>query len=228
MSTAPVRRLGFSLIELLVVCAIIGIIVGFTIGPANTMMRGSQLTQGSQLLNDQIALARQLALTRNHAMEVRFYKYADPETPGEDPKEPTTWKYRAFQVLEILENGAAIPLNKVQILPTTVVMNPGRLSSLLDETVRGQAKKPGANDPEIPRLSAKQVNKADSYVYQSFRFRQDGSTDLPSAGDAQWYVTLHGSNERLSEETINPPPNFFTVQVDPVSGATRSFRPTAG
>ena len=114
-------------------------------------------------------------------------------------------------------------MNKVQNLPTTVMINAGRLSSLLDETIRGTAKRPTANDPEIPRLSAKQVNKAESYVYQSFRFRPDGSTDLPSAGENQWYLTLHGVNERIANETTKPPPNFFTVQVDPVSGATRSF-----
>lgn len=222
------RQPGFSLIELLVVCAIIGIIVGFTIPAATTLMRGSQLTQGSQLLSDQFALARQIALSRNHPVEMRFYKYADPETPGEDTKEPSTWRYRAFQSFETLENGAIIPLNKVQMLPNAVVMSSGRLSTLLDETVRGTAKKPAENDPEIPRIPSKKVSKTESYVYQSFRFRPDGSTDLSSTGDVQWYVTLHGLNDRQAEESTKPPPNFFTLQVDPVSGTARSFRPTAG
>jgi len=222
------RNSAFSLIELLVVCAIIGVIIGFTIPAATTMMRGSQLTQGSQSLSDQLSLARQQALTRNRPIEVRFYKFADPETPGEDAKEPTSWRYRAFQTFEVLDNGAILPLGKMQILPSTVVMNEGKLSSLLDESVRGEPKKPDDKDPEIPRISAKDVSKGESYVYQSFRFRQDGTTDLPSAGNAQWFVTLHGINEVVPAESNKPPPNFFTLQVEPVSGSTRAFRPNAG
>src|SRR5688572_6612010 len=135
-STFRRRARAFSLIELLVVCAIIGVIIGFTIPAVTTMMRGSQLTQGSQVLTDQLSLARQLALTRNRPVEVRFYKFADPETPGEDVKEQSTWRYRAFQTFEVLDNGAILPLGKIQMLPSTVIMNEGKLSSLLDENVR--------------------------------------------------------------------------------------------
>ena len=228
MIPQPYQRRAFSLIELLVVCAIIGIIVGFTIPAATTMMRGSQLTQGSQLLNDQIGLARQTALARNRAVEVRFFRFADPEVPGEDPLDKGTWNYRGFQLFEILENGVAVPLSEFRTLPNTVIMNPGRLSSLLDDAVRGEPKRPGPTDPEIPRLSSKKIMKEESYEFQAFRFRQDGSTDLPSAGENEWYVTLHGINDRVPEDASKPPPNFFTLQVDPVSGATRSFRPNAG
>jgi uncharacterized protein (TIGR02596 family) len=216
------------LIELLVVCAIIGVIIGFTIPAVTTMMRGSQLTQGSQVLSDQLSLARQLALTRNRPVEMRFYKFADPETPGEDVKDQETWKYRAFQTFEVLDNGATLPLGKIQMLPSTVVMNEGKLSTLLDKNVRGEPLVPTANDPEIPRIPTKEVSKTESYVYQVLRFKPDGTTDLPSAGNAQWYVTLHGINDVVPLESNKPPPNFFTLQVDPVSGATRSFRPNAG
>jgi uncharacterized protein (TIGR02596 family) len=222
------RRTAFSLIELLVVCAIIGVIIGFTIPAATTMMRGSQLTQGSQALADQLSLARQMALTRNRPVEVRFYKFADPETPGEDAREQSTWRYRAFQAFEVLDNGAILPLGKIQMLPTTVVMNEGKLSSLLDPNVRGEPHQPTEKDPEIPRISTKDVSKTESYVYQTLRFKQDGSTDLPSAGNAQWFITLHGINEVIATESSKPPANFFTLQIDPVSGAARSFRPNAG
>ena len=75
---------AFSLVELLVVIAVIAIVAGYAVPAVTTMLKGSQLTQGSQMVVDQIALARQTALSRNRSVEVRFYKYADPETPGEE------------------------------------------------------------------------------------------------------------------------------------------------
>lgn len=76
-------RKGFSLVELLVVISIIVIILTFTIPATTGLFRGSLLTQGSQMLGDQFALARQMALTRNHPVELRFFKFSDPEVPGE-------------------------------------------------------------------------------------------------------------------------------------------------
>ena len=83
---------AFSLVELLVVMAVIAIVAGFAVPAVTTMLKGSQLTQGSQMVVDQIALARQTALSRNRSVEVRFYKFADPEIPGEDVKKPETWQ----------------------------------------------------------------------------------------------------------------------------------------
>ena len=73
---------AFSLVELLVVVAVIAIVAGFAVPAVTTMLKGSQLTQGSQTVVDQIALARQTALSRNRSIEVRFYKFADSEIPG--------------------------------------------------------------------------------------------------------------------------------------------------
>jgi uncharacterized protein (TIGR02596 family) len=219
------RRAGFSLIELLVVCAIIGVIAGFAVPAVVTMVRGTQLTQGSQLLSDQIALARQTALSRNRPIEVRIYRYSDPEIPGEDPQKPEDGKFRAFQSFEILENGAAIPLNKAQRLPATVVMNKGEVSTLLNHLPLRKANA-ASGDPELTSLPAGSGRW--NYLYVAFRFRPDGSTDLPLTGAAngRWYVTLHGNES--SEELQKPPANYFTLQIDPVSGATKSYRPNAG
>ena len=227
-SSLPSPRAAFSLVELLVVCSIIAVIVGLTIPAANTLIRGSAMTQGASMVNDQISLARGLALSRNRPVEVRFYKFADPETPGEDKKNEETWKFRALQTLEILENGAAIPMGKVQYLPNNVVMNDGALSTLLDDRVRGELKKPGGPDPELPR----DVKK--DYKFYSFRFLQDGSTDLPlktsgsSTNERRWYLTLQALTDNISKESKTPPPNFFTLQIDPITGATKSYRPNAG
>ena len=73
---------------------------------------------------------------------------------------------------------------------------------------------------------------ARNYEWMGFRFLPDGSTDLPptamisgtTTGDT-WYLTLVGSNDLSKDiKTIN----FYTVQIDPVSGTLKSYRPKAG
>ena len=211
----PAQRTAFSLIELIVVIAIIAIIATFTVPAATTILRGSAITQASQSLTDQISLARQLALSRNRAVEVRFYQYADPEAPGEMITDQTTWKYRAIQLFEIVESGVAIPLDKPQRLPVSVVIEPNIVFSTL---IPATPTKPTATDPDLPRG----ILKA-NYRYASFRFLQDGSTNLSAS--STWFVTIRNLTD--SVVGTKPPANFFTIQIDPVSGAIKGFRPTA-
>ena len=216
----PAKLSAFSLIELVVVIAIIAIIATFTVPAATTILKGSAMTQASQTLTDQISFARQRALSRNLAVEVRFYQYADPEAPGETATDPTTGQYRGMQLFEVVESGVAIPIGKPERLPISVVIEPSAtFSTLISGT--GQTAitpQPNDNNPELPRGVKK------SYKYVAFRFQQDGSTNLAPA--SQWFVTIRNLTDKVTGTT--PPPNFFTLQIDPVSGAVKGFRPTAG
>jgi uncharacterized protein (TIGR02596 family) len=227
MKTSPVspRAQGFSLIELIIVISVIVIIAAFTLPAMNTVLKGSQLSQGAGLVIGQLNLARQQALSRNRAIEVRFYRYADPEVPGEDVTQPATGKFRAMQLFQVLTSGVALPIDKVVTLPGGVMFAYSEskgLSSLLDKASASTPKKPGTDDKNAPRLP-RGVDY--NYEYISFKFNQDGSTDRSPT--AMWYVTLVGANENLEAAGV-PPPNFFTVQVDPVSGVTKTYRPNAG
>lgn len=205
-------RSAFSLIELIAVISIIVIIAAFAVPAANTILRGSQLTQAAQLISGQLSLARQQALTRNHSIEVRVFRFGDSEQPGEQSQSPETGKYRAIQMFEVLDNGVPIPLSKMERLPVSIVFNDDQLSTLIKEKT---PQEPSQTDPELPRGVSK------NYEYVSFRFRPDGSTDLSPI--KQWYITLHSITDQV--EGSQPPPNFFTVQIDPVSGSTRNYRP---
>lgn len=225
MQTSP-RRRAFSLVELVIVIAVIVIIAAFTLPAMNTVLRGSHLSQGSGMLVGQLNIARQQALSRNRIVEVRFYRYADPEVPGENVADPSTGKFRAMQLFEVtsIGTGIALPLDKVQVLPGTVVFaysDSQGLSSLLDKPTGDAPKRPGIDDPAAPKLP-RGVDY--NYEYVAFRFNPDGSTNRTPT--AKWYITIVNANDKITAAV--PPPNFFTVQVDPVSGTIRTYRPQAG
>lgn len=242
MKTHISRRLrgAFSLIELTVVMSIIAIAVALAVPAASTVIRGSYLTQGSQLAADQFALGRQMALTNNRPVEMRFYKFADLEAPGEVAGDKATWKYRAVQLFDVLNNGRAIPIGKIEKLPVGVIFSLGEfegnpLSTLLtDPSIPIDVQPDTSIDPEIPgRVAGKNSSIGHNYVYRSFRFLQDGGTNLPvvssesGTGNSSallWFVTLLDQNARLTDSIM---PNFFTVQVDATTGTTKTFRPQA-
>jgi uncharacterized protein (TIGR02596 family) len=199
---------GFTLIEMLVVMAIIGIILALTLPATTTILRGNRMTQATQIVVDRLALARQTAITRNHAVEVRFYQFADPEVPG------AASSFRALQALEVVKANVVLPLEKLQPLPTAIIIDSAQsLSSLLDKNKRTKVTATAASPP-LPRVGT-------NYSYIALRFRPDGSTDLLPTAD--WFLTLH--SETNGDGLATPPANFVTVDIDPVSGTLKFFRP---
>jgi uncharacterized protein (TIGR02596 family) len=233
MKTPSLRARAFSLIELVVVISVLAIIAAFSVPAVTSMLKGSSLTQASQLLVDQVNLARQLALSKNTIIEVRFYRYGDPDTPGEDVTKPEEGQFRAMQLFEVLSNGASIPAGKFEEFPNSIKLAADRekpddgISSLLDKGPLKKQEDLAKKDPyhislaELPKGIRKQ------YEFVSFRFMPDGSTTLGPT--TLWYLTMHGINDRPKTKggKVGPPDNFFTLQIDPVTGATKIFRPVA-
>jgi len=233
---------AFSLVELLVVITIIGIIGSFAVPAVKSMLKGSALNNGANMLMDEIALARQHALTKSRIVEFRFYRFADPEVPGETVATPSTGHFRAFQFFELADSGAILPVGKFKRIPDTIILNSGlgdanayaltTLSSLLGEAVNFNtgyvlSSLLKAADPELPRG----VKKKYDYVF--FRFMPDGTTSLSATGrDAsaseggKWFITLHSLADLTKVKTDSPaPPNFITWMIDPVAGTSKLLRP---
>ena len=72
---------AFTLIELLVVVAIIALMLVMAAPTMTSAFKGSKLNQGAEALRNFLASAHLGAIKRNLPVEVRFYKYDDPETP---------------------------------------------------------------------------------------------------------------------------------------------------
>jgi hypothetical protein len=103
------------------------------------------------------------------------------------------------------------------------------LSTLLDSGQGSEDDKeygflaPSTGLGEVPSTGFRS-SRQEGVEYVSFRFRPDGSTDLPGrsrGGSDTWYLTLvKGEGE---EGAV--PENFFTIQVDPFNGKIDVFRP---
>lgn len=219
---------AFSLVELLVVIAVIGIVATFAVPAVQGMLRGSALTTAQGLMVDEMGLARQHALSKNRIVEVRFYRFADNEIPGEDATNPETGHFRAFQYFEMSEAGVVVPVGKIIRMPDNIIMSPGKILSnlLMEDPTRLITPEP-AKDPELPR------GVRHSYQYVSFRFYPDGTTSLSATGKAgepseggRWFITAYAINDvpKTKEDTV-PPPDFFTWIIDPVSGTSKTLRP---
>ena len=243
MNQSPLSfsRRAFSLMELIVVIAIIGVIATYVVPQASQILKGSVVTQASTILTDQLRLAREFAVTKNSKVEVRFYQYADPETPGEVLTNPASGQYRAMQVFQVLNvtrvmsagsgnvaGEVTVPLDKLQMLPQGVIMNPSvTYSTLLNNP--NSPSIPGTSEPtglQLPRGVGLKYN------YISFRFLQDGSTNLAPVTTVglpppPWFMTIHSMTDKGYLQN-GMPFNFFCIELDPVVGTTKAFRPQAG
>ena len=208
---------GFTILEMLMVMEIIAIIAVFTLPATTGILQSSNLAQGGQVLADQIALARQYAVSTNHSVEVRFYRFADPENVGEKLNDPGTGAYRAVQMFEVLDSGTNA-LGKLQRLPGPIIVDSGvYLSTLLQADTSASAPLTKAGS----ELSYQLPTVDSNYVSSSFRFLPDGSTDL--AKSKTWFLTLHHRN--LKDPSLSLPADFITIQIDPYNGKIQSYRP---
>jgi uncharacterized protein (TIGR02596 family) len=192
-----------TLVEMLLVIAIVALLVALVTPAINGIASSNNLASAEQLILGEINLGRQAALTQSLPVEVRFYNFTGP---AGDPA-----AFRAMQIYQIQADGTYTPLDKVQKLPTGIIMldNGSNLySTLLQSPTAAQA-----TDPTIPGVS--------SYKIARFSFEPDGSTRLNIT--QSWHLTI--AKWTGNSGTISP--NFATIQVDPLNGTTRLFRPGA-
>jgi uncharacterized protein (TIGR02596 family) len=196
-------RGAFSLVELLVVIAIIVLLASFAAPALNSVVRGSSLNRAGQMIADQLAFARQEAVTKNRDIQVRIFT-SDSVTNG------GVSGLQLWQVEEGLSGPTTNSVGRVQKLPVGVVFNPNAtVSPLLSISTNGGGV---AGSMNIPSLGA--VN------YTGFRIRANGMLD--NAIGTNNFVTLQNSTPPA---TASVPANFYTIQVNPITGKVINYRP---
>jgi uncharacterized protein (TIGR02596 family) len=198
---------AFSLVEMLVVIAIMVVLMAVVIPASSSLMGGMNIGRSAGMLTDELNFARQTALSRNRDVEVRFYRLG-AKMDGNNKQ------FRAFRsyLIEGLNPSDWKPLSRVKQLPEPIIItDDSSYSSLLD--VGGDHKGLTSGSEDLPGHG--------SVDYVSFLLRANGGTSLKPVTE-KWFLSLFSEKE---QPTSGLPPNYFTAQIDPVTGRTRSYRP---
>ncbi|WP_172682516.1 Verru_Chthon cassette protein D [Verrucomicrobium spinosum] len=199
LSCAAANKAAFTLIEMMVVIALVAMLVAlasFSIGGA---LSAQQLTSSANRFTNELAFAAQLATRENRMVGVRFLKRA-PEVGGTGVSYYQAWqlmvqdrvtgKWKAFSESNLLER-------------STIMVENSLWSTLLTRP---------------PLVAAAAVDDADT-TPPLFAFKPEGGTTLPrGTSDPKWCVTLALATD-LEKAPAVLPANFRTLVLNPHTGS---------
>lgn len=203
------RAAGFTLVELLVVMAIIVLVLSLVTPAVNSMLASNNLTQAGQVVADQISSARQLASARNRSAEVRFVKLNAAAGAG----------YNGVQLWMANDAGTLAASGRMIPLPGGIVMTEqAALSPLLTTPPDTTAPLAFSGQMPPPGSAAATLN------YLAVRIAPSGQVQpVPTtANRPKLYLTL--VNAKYSA-AATAPPNYVTMQLNPDTGVAEIYRP---
>lgn len=193
---APFHCGGFSLVEMLVVLAVVAIMGAFAMLGLNSVLEGSRIEQAGRMILDEINLGRQTAVARNRNVEVRFIKKSRSGRPESFCGIQTGW---------IANDGTFHPSGPAVTLPEGILLSalPERSSLLAASEVK--------------------TNDAPVYRYVPLIMKPSGFVE-PHSGITlrdPWFVTATRERDEASAEIKD----FITVQIDPWTSRPTFYRP---
>lgn len=198
-------RQGFSLIEMVVVVAILAVIVMLAAPYTISAIQASSLTSAGDTVNQKLSLAQQRASTENRPVGVTFYFYTkDSITACHAIQlvtyDPATNITTALEAPVFWQNGREVLLD-------------GPLSPIFS----------GAFSPSDTGSATTRPFVTLGATFKRILFFPNGSTNL-RVPLSRAYITLISIKD-YKQNLNTPPGNYYTVQVDPVTGRPRTYRP---
>jgi uncharacterized protein (TIGR02596 family) len=208
---------AFTLIEMLVVIAIVFMLLTLTVVGTGHLIQATRLAEASLMIENSLQLAGQRAALEDREIEIRFFEL--PAEPGLPPL------YQAFQIFGYeIETDPARPnynspttpafhpqpvaLGPLQRLPSTIALHAsGSFSTLL-------------TDPS--RISTPSTTNINGIPCQTrrLRFLPRGGTDLSPS--ITWTLLLCESSNATSAAL---PPNHSVLRINPSTARITRFRP---
>jgi len=210
------RDLGFTLLELMVVIAIMVLLLTLIVGSLGSGKANNVTNAGNQIMED-MALARELAISNDSPTEIWFLQ---PNGAGLTPY------ITATRIYTVDQNGNDVAYGPVHPLPIGLMVDSDgsspsgtTLSNLFGSGTLKSWDNTGTSSQSQPIIPGYGTNYKCWYV----RFMPDGSTTLGAS--QQWYLTLHDQKSGDGLTTGNWPSNYAMVSIDPVTGAVKLYRP---
>jgi uncharacterized protein (TIGR02596 family) len=228
------RTAAFTLVELLVVMAIMAIVMAVTLPAIRSLQEAYNLDAVSQAVVGQLNTARQAALGSSHPVQVRFYLMADYNGAASTSifHPATTTVYRGIQCFQegdpTTTSIPVTPITKPYFFPVPVIiaspdaisMSGADVSSMLNSSYSGITVV-GASDPNNPLPPP----YGSSYQYSYFRMRTNSRTDLSTASSANTTLTFVLETSASKASATSLPPNYVTIELNSVTGGIRYYRP---
>ncbi len=196
---------GFSLVELVVVIAIITMLMALAIPYTLGAMQSANLTSAGDTLMQKLAMAQQRSLTENRPIGLDFYYYTHDGIKGCQAIQMISWD-PATNLATQLE--PPIYWSKQNVVIVEGALSP-MFSTNQTATSTGQA----TLNP-FKSLSA---------TFHRIIFYPNGSTSLRVPLRTA-YLTLIPTKS-YKADLAEAPPNYYSVQIDPVTGRGHSYRP---
>lgn len=224
---------AFTLIEMLVVVAIVSLLLAFSTPALMRTMQASRLASTGDSLIGAISEAQQLAFAQNVSVELRFFSYAadfgDANIFG---------AYQMFKIVVVTNGTGANAQSKESVVPVgnliklsegIAIVTDVELSPILSGTQLQDVKDGGG-------VGYSGISGA---TYCAIRFMPDGTCRKVGGSTTNQGITLPTlAFQTLPESFLtityesgiainskNLPANFYTIQIDPYTSKARSYKP---